>query len=301
MTFKKVLSLVCTAVILLSMCSCMTVDVREKGETSANKNSDEINDLLGADPFAPGGSSSKPSGGNAGTQAERPSDGQTENDEGSAGENPLTMTKQEQLDYFNNNLNNIKSDFPAFKRAKLTTVSDIVLSNKAANTLVGFVKDALLSEEVEEKTAVKGSSNMELMSPDGERFVSQLTLSDISDITVTAQGENYIVTVFIPDAVNPDKESGAYAKIFNFITVNDVVSTYAPKVGATVEKSNIKVKYSGCYAKAMFSPDGKVIAYETYVTCVMSLIDASVKKVVTINTDVDITLVSTTRYTEFSY
>lgn len=289
---------------LFGMCSCMTVDVREKGETSANPQQDAVNDMLGDDPFASGGQSSASSGSGSTSQTQNPSGGDSGNQDGSsdtAVKTPLNMTKQELLDYFNLNLNNVKSDFPGFKRAKLTTVSDIVLSNTAANTLISFVKDALLSEEVEEKTAVKGNYNMELMSPDGERFVSQLLLSDISDITVTAQDGNYIVTVFLPDAVNPDKESGSYAKIFNFITVNDVVNTYAPKVGATVQKSNIEVKYSGCYAKAMFAPDGRVLAYETYVTCVMSLIDASVKKVVTINTDVDITLASTTRYTEFSY
>ena len=159
----------------------------------------------------------------------------------------------------------------------------------------------MLSEETEISNAEKGQSCVELMSPDGERYVSQLTMDDIKDITVTNQGTDYAVTVTLPDAKNPTKDSGPYAKVFNFITVDDVVSKYAPKVGATVDRKNIEVNYSGCYAKATFAPDGKVIAYETYVTCVMSLIDASVKKVVTINTDVDITLVSTANYTKFVY
>lgn len=214
---------------------------------------------------------------------------------------PTEMTKEQLLDYFNTNMNNVKEDMPAFERAKLTTVSDIVLSNQVANTLVDFVKGALLSEETEIKNANKGQSCVELMSPDGERYVSQLRMEDIKDITLTAEGTNYVVTVTLPDAKNPTKDSGAYAKVFNFITVDDVVNTYAPKVSATVERKNIEVKYSGCYAKAVFSPDGKVVSYDTYVTCVMSLIDATVKKVVTINTDVDITLVSTTNYSKFSY
>ncbi len=214
---------------------------------------------------------------------------------------PTEMTKEQLLDYFNTNMNNVKEGMPAFERAKLTTVSDIVLSNQVANTLVDFVKGALLSEETEIKNANKGQSCVELMSPDGERYVSQLRMEDIKDITLTAEGTNYVVTVTLPDAKNPTKDSGAYAKVFNFITVDDVVNAYAPKVSATVERKNIEVKYSGCYAKAVFSPDGKVVSYDTYVTCVMSLIDATVKKVVTINTDVDITLVSTTNYSKFSY
>ncbi len=214
---------------------------------------------------------------------------------------PLEMSKEELLAWFNDSINGVKDGMPGFKRAKLTTVSDIKLSNQAANTLVGFVKGALLSEEVEEKTAVKGQSCAELMSPDGERYVSQLTMADIKDITVTSEGTGYAVTVTLPEAVNPTKTEGAYAKIFNFITVDDVVNTYAPKVGATVERSNIKVTYSGCTAKAVISPEGRVEAYNTYVTCVMALKDATVKKVVTINTDVEITLVSNTDYSEFAY
>ena len=162
------------------------------------------------------------------------------------------------------------------------------------------MKGALLSEEVEEKTAVKGSPNAELMSPDGQRFVSQLSVEDIESIDVEVEGTNYVVTVKLPAETNPSKDVGAYGKIFNFITVDDVVSTYAPKVGANVDRNNIEVKYSGCYAKAVFDTEGKVVSYSTYVTCVISLKDASIKKVVTINTDVDITLVSTTDYTGFT-
>lgn len=212
---------------------------------------------------------------------------------------PLEMSKEDLLEYFNNNLNAVKENQEGFKRVKLTTVSDIKLSNQAANTLVGFVKGALLSEEAEEKTATKGSPNAELISPDGQRFVSQLSVEDIESIDVKVEGTNYVVTVKLPAATNPSKDVGAYGKIFNFITVDDVVSTYAPKVGATVDRNNIEVKYSDCYAKAVFDTEGKVVSYSTYVTCVMSLKDASIKKVVTINTDVDITLASTTDYTGF--
>lgn len=214
---------------------------------------------------------------------------------------PLEMTKAELLDWFNKSVNDVKEVMPSFDREKLTTVSDIKLSNQVANTLVDFVKGALLSEEVEKVSASKGSSCTEIMTPTGERYVSNLFIDDVKDITVSTQGTSYVVTVTMPDAKNPTKDESAYMKIFNFITVDDVVKTYAPKVGATVDRKNISVEYSGCYAKAVISPDGKVESYETYVICVMKLLDASVKKVVTINTDVEMTLVTTTKFANFSY
>ena len=214
---------------------------------------------------------------------------------------PLDMSKAELLEWFNLSLNNVKEGMPGFDRARQTTVADIVLSNQVANTLVSFVKGALLSEEVERKTAQKGQSCVELMSPDGERYVSQLSMADVKDISVMTQGTGYAVTVTLPDAVNPTRDESAYTKIFNFVTVDDVINTYAPKVGATVARNNIKVTYTGCSAKAVISPDGKIESYSTYVTCVVSLKDASIKKGVTINSDVEFTLVSTSDYTNFSY
>ena len=305
-TVKKLSLTVLVLTLVLCLASCMDVNIKANNSTQNN----------GAAGNNYGNSGTQNNNSNNNTPTEnypvetRPSENVSENSSGNGNtetptENsnkvPTQMTKQELLEFFNSVLNDVKISFPGFKRAKLTTVSDIVLSNKAANTLVSFVKGALLSEEVEEKTAQKGSSNMELMSPDGERFVSQLLYGDIKDITLSNDGSNYVITVYLPDATNPTKDVGAYAKVFNFITVNDVVNVYAPKVGATVARSNIQVKYSGCYAKAVITPDGKLVSYETYVTCVMSLKDASVKKVVTINTDVDITLESTTKYTDFVY
>ncbi len=283
------------AVILLS--SCMNVKITFPEQETVNSNPGTVQTTV---PYTPEITVTLPDAAELTTAAEDATSS-SETTTAPAKKQPLDMSKEELLEYFNSNLNMVKEDMPGFKRAKLTTVSDIKLSNQAANALVGFVKGALLSEETEEKTATKGSSCAEIMSPDGERYVSQLMIEDVESIDVSVEGTNYAVTVKLPAATNPAKETGAYAKIFNFITVDDVVSTYAPKVDATVDRNNIQVKYSGCYAKAVFDTDGKVVSYSTYVTCVMSLIDASVKKVVTINTDVDITLVTTTDYTDFNY
>lgn len=295
---KKIISLVLAFVLVLSFASCMKVNI-----TLPEKN-------IGVDTGAVENTTAKPQ--EAVTLPEittAPAENTTAAPQpvpesttaAPVQKTPLTMSKAELLDWFNLSLNNVKEGMPGFTRAKQTTVADISLSNQLANTLVSFVKGMLLSEEVETKTAAKGQSCVELMSPDGERYVSQLSMADVKDISVMAQGTGYAVTVTLPDAVNPTKDEGAYAKIFNFITVDDVINTYAPKVGATVARNNIKVTYSGCTAKAVISPDGKIESYNTYVTCVVSLKDATVKKGVTINTDVEFTLVSATDYTNFAY
>ena len=298
---KKIISLLLTAVIVLSFASCMKVNVVIPGlevgleDTTAAVVVPE-NTTAASDSIVP-----MPEITTAAPVPEGTTAAPAVTTTAPAVKTPTEMSKGELLTWFNTSLNNVKEGMPAFKKAKQVTVADIVLSNQLANSLVGFVKGMLLSEDVETTEVAKGQSCIGIMSPDGERFVSNLTSADIKDIKVSTQGTNYVVRVDIPEAVSPTKDEGAYAKIFNFVTIDDVMNTYAPKVGATVDRKNVKTTFSDCYAEAVITPDGKVVEYHTYVTCVVSLKDASIKKGVTISSDVDFKLVATTDYTNFSY
>ena len=292
MRMKKYVLTAAVLAAVLAFSSCIDVKITSAEEPSSGQQSailggnfQQSPEIVVTDPPA-GGDSDTPSGGEQEDTPDTP-------------RLPSEMSREQLLNYFNSSLNDVKISYPGFKRTKLTTVNDIKLSNSLANQFVSMFKSALLSEDAEEKTASKGSSSEAIanMSPDTERYVSNLMISDIENITLATAGDNYVVTVYLPDAVNPGKDSGAYAKIFNFITVDDVEKTYAPKVGATVSRNNIEVKYSGCYAKAVISPDGKLQGYETYVTCVMNLKEAKITDF--IKTDVEITLASDTQYTDF--
>lgn len=217
-----------------------------------------------------------------------------------AEKSPVEMSDEELLRYFNKTLNAVKTDKTGFKKSKLTSVLDLQLSNSAANSIVSIVKSALLSDTAEETTVNRGESSDDVMSPSGRSFVSDLTGEDISYIKIGKSGEDYVITVGVKDLVNPDMSS-AYGKIFDFVTVDDVINIYAPKVGATVAREDIEVVFSDCYAEATVSPDGRVTGYKTYVKGIMNLNNATVKKVITINTDVAVTLGSTTEYTNFVY
>ena len=299
---KKAIALIIALVTVLSLCSCMKVNVYvpgvDIGVTGESTTAQTVNTTSPNEPVVtlPEMTTSAPVQEN--TTAAPVQENTTAKP---SAKTPLEMTKGELLTWFNTSLNNVKEKQPGFKKAKQVTVADIVLSNQLANSLVSFVKGMLLSEDVETTDVAKGQSCIEIMSPDGERYVSNLMSSDIKDITVTTKGTNYVVKVTIPNAVSPTKDEGAYAKIFNFVTIDDVMNIYAPKVGATVDRKNVKTTFSDCYAEAVISPDGNVVEYHTYVTCVVSLKDASIKKGVTISSDVDFKLVATTDYSNFAY
>lgn len=210
------------------------------------------------------------------------------------------MSQDEVIAYFNKTLNTVKSQSVGFKKSKLTSILDLKLSNSMANSLVSFVKGALLSDTAEETVVNKGESSVDVMSPSGAAYASDIASADVSSVKVTKSGENYVITVNMKDMTNPDKAS-SYGKLFDFITVDDVVNTYAPKVGATVAKENIEVVFSGCYAELTVDANDGIVKYTTFVKGIMNMKDASIKKVVTINTDLAVTLGSTTDYTNFVY
>lgn len=217
-----------------------------------------------------------------------------------AAQTPDKLTGQALLTYFNDAINTVKTQKAGFKKSKLTTIKDLQLSNSAANTLVGFVKGALLSETEDVTEVAKGQSSDNVLSPSGKNYASALTMNDIKNIGAVKSGTGYVITVNLKDETNPTS-SGQFSRCMDYMTVDDVEKVYAPKVGATVSRDNISVKLTNSYAKLTVDANGRVTAYETLVNGVLVMKNASVKKVITIETDLDITLSSTTKYTNFAF
>ena len=218
-----------------------------------------------------------------------------------AAKTPDKMTNEELLSFFNQSLNRIKTERVGFKKSKLTSILDLQLSNSMANTLVGFVKGALLSETADETSVAKGEDGTGVFSPSGKPYVSALTPDDLTSIKCTANGGQYVIVIAVKGETNPEADGSLMSRGFDFMTVDDVVNLYAPKVGATVSRENIEVVFSDCTATLTVDASGRVSAYKTYVKGVMNMKNATIKKVVEINTDLAITLASTTDYSGFAY
>ncbi len=209
--------------------------------------------------------------------------------------NSAPQTDEQWLTFFNDAVNKLKTEAPAMTKSKQTKTADIKLSNPLGDAYVSAAKDKYLSDEVVETPIAKGdkASAQANVSPDGASYVSMLTLADIKSISGTTDANgNYLIKIEMNDVSNPDLQS-SYGKIFEFMLVDDVMNTYAPDMGATVDRSNVELKYSKCSATATITPDGKVVAYETMVNANMILREAKVK---IINTDLDATLYSLTKY-----
>lgn len=212
--------------------------------------------------------------------------------------NPASMTTSEQLAYFNAAVNRIKTARIGFTKTKKTETKDIRLSNPIANSLVSIVKDTLISDETESLTVTAGEVSDPVVSPSNMPFVSALGIDDVEDISVQSDSSGYIITVRVRSETNPAAKGSICSRIFDFITLDEVESEYAPKVGAEVSRDNMSMVYSGCYARAKVDFSGNVLEYETYVQGTMTMKGAKIR---VINTDVSAVIASTVRYTDMKY
>lgn len=206
------------------------------------------------------------------------------------------QTDAEFLEFFNTSLNKLKTDTPALTKEKQVKTTDVQLSNPLGQSVVSLVKEKFLSEEVVATPIAKGdkASAIANISPDGKDYVSTLTMADIKSITHTTDASgNYVITVNAPDMTSPDPVNSPYAKVFIFLTIDDVMNTYAPDIGATVDRNNVSLVFKNCSATATITPDGKVVSYETTLNINMILQGA---KISVITTDVDASLLSHTVY-----
>ena len=311
--------MLCTAM-LLSLAGCFTVTVQfPSAENTENGDGDGAGDFIQTPDGVETHPADTPSEAAAETQAQTTvqptsqTSGQTEpptaapvqpaaetTDAPAENKTPDKLSGQALLTYFNDAINTVKTQKAGFRKSKLTTIKDLKLSNSMANTLVGFVKGALLSETEDITDVKKGQSSDSVLSPSGKSYASALTMNDIKNISAVKSGSGYVITVNLKDEQNPASD-GTFSRCMDYMTVDDVEKIYAPKVGAAVTRSNITVKLSNSSAKLTVDANGKVTGYETLVNGLLTMKDASIKKVVTINTDLDILLSSTTKYTNFEF
>ncbi|MCL2513103.1 MAG: hypothetical protein FWF08_04295 [Oscillospiraceae bacterium] len=183
------------------------------------------------------------------------------------------LTKEQIFEIFSISLNNVKIAKPGFTRDSIMQVEDIKTS--VASSIVSAIQPILFPEKLETVQIGKGEPCDALFSPDGKDYAVRLSPEDIGDIKIEREGENYAITLTMPETVNPNYADSPYAGVFTVITLEDVMRDYVGKIpGATVAIENIKLRYHGCWAKATVNPYGEVIAYDSYVRADINVTDA---------------------------
>ena len=188
-------------------------------------------------------------------------------------------SQEEALNFFNVNLNKVKSEkygFTAltdvemkeFKAEKIT-----VLGQESQNTatLIEGIFNTIGSESDEEYYVVKGTSSTNKMSIEGQSYVTRLTNRDVLGMKVeydaTRHPENggiITITIAIPDTEKVDINDSAYVRVFNTDSLLGATETALNTMLSKVSEGTEVVHYENAVLVAEFEAEtGYPVSYST--------------------------------------
>jgi len=176
-----------------------------------------------------------------------------------------TLSKAEQLEYFNLAANRVRKEKPGFKNETLRTLGklDFTGAVSAVSGIVDMVKKRLMPGNWEYETISKGNGN------DGKFFsenanASDLRVGDVTSISSTKSGENWVIKVNVIQENNPGKGTSSANSRINCIAtrqeVLDEITGISSAISADVEKATLT--YHSGYAQITVNPKGQVISSE---------------------------------------
>jgi len=172
-----------------------------------------------------------------------------------------TLSRAEQLAYFNLVVNRVRDEQPAFRRVETLRIEDLRLSGGAsvANPIIRPVVNQLMPGEPVTQETTRGQDNR-------GRFLSEiapfeLRNGDISSITSTRSGNNWTIRVNIIQENNPAKPTGsANARAYPIATRDEVlrdITNISSLISADVNDATLRY-HSGNIVLTV-NPDGQII------------------------------------------
>jgi len=175
-----------------------------------------------------------------------------------------SLSKAEQLEYFNAVANRVREEKPGFKKDTLLKIDKISLSGAAgvANGIIEMVKNKLMPGEWTYDTVSKGQSNTWFFSENAN--ASDLRESDVTSITSTKSGDGWTIKVNIKKETNPGKGTGsAHARIAGIQTRQEVLSAITDISDAiSADPNNATLNYHSGYATVTVNAKGQVTSAE---------------------------------------
>ena len=176
-----------------------------------------------------------------------------------------TLSKEEQVAYFNKVANNVRTAKPGFKTDYLEELGKMSFTGvvNAVSGIIDSIKKQLMPGEWKYETIAKGADNKgKFMSENAN--ASDLKVGDVSSISATKSGSNWVIKVNIVTETNPAKPTGsAHARIMPIASrqeVLDSITDISDLIKADVNDATLK--YHSAYATVTVNEKGQVIAGE---------------------------------------
>lgn len=216
--------------------------------------------------------------------------------------------QQEALEYFNTNINKIKSQkygFTISKDVEMKTfdfekASMFGIATDNTDDLVQRIFSTVGSDPEEDEYVVYGTSSTNKVSVEGKTYVSTLALSDVYGTRVEYDSSRDIVkiTIAIPDVEKQNVFDSSYAKVFNTENLLGATENVLNKILTGIADGTEIVHYKNATLVAEFDArTGNVESYETtFDTHVY--VDKAQNSVITLE-GVNYSTTNTTTYIDF--
>ncbi len=189
--------------------------------------------------------------------------------------NGIFANEQQLLDYFNTNINKIKSEkygFSYIKDVNMTTFemeSATFLGVATENTdeIIKKIFETANTDADDEGYVIAGKSSNNVMSVEGKTYVSTLASEDVFGSKAVADQSRGVITITIaiPDSEKVDIADSSYIKVFNTDNLLGATETTLNSILTGVSEGTEVVHYKNAYVEAEFNiSDGTVISYTTY-------------------------------------
>ena len=178
-----------------------------------------------------------------------------------------TLSKDEQLAYFNKVVNNVRTAKPGFKTDYLEELGKMEFTGvvSAVSGIIDSIKKQLMPGEWKYETVAKSADNKgKFMSENAN--ASDLKVGDVASITSTKSGSNWVIKVNIVTETNPAKGTGsAHSRIMPIASrqeVLDSITDISSLISADVNDATLR--YNSAYATVTVNEKGQVIAGEYF-------------------------------------
>jgi len=210
-----------------------------------------------------------------------------------------TLSKAEQLAYFNKAANRVRTEKPGFTKQFAKIISDMKFTG-VVSLVQGIIDNIVagLTGAEDPKTYAKGTDNK------GD-FLSEITpfelrSGDVASISSKKSGDNWVMTVKIIQETNPAKPTGsANARAYSIASrqeVLDEITGFSSAITANVNDASLL--YNGGTINLTINSKGQVIAGDY-----KFLVDATANnvKISILSTNVTARMTTTCKYYDFKW
>ena len=207
------------------------------------------------------------------------------------------LSEAEQLAYFNLVVNRVRAERPAFEQSQRLQLESFVLSLSGLQSLLDQILADLMPGVWEQCTVAGGQSNRGLFLSNNEN-ASDLRLQDIASIRSEKQGANWVISLQIPEEINPALGiNSANGRIARISSREQILGEFYDLF--TVDPADMTLRYYDGFAEVTVNSQGQVIVAENGVRLHAQVSNARVA--IFFSTDIELERNAQWKYINFDW